>query len=65
LTSDLCPAPLGRVVFHVHDEVIVEVPREQAEQAKERILEIMSTTPDWLSGCPVAAEAGIFNHYTK
>jgi DNA polymerase I-like protein with 3'-5' exonuclease and polymerase domains len=64
-TSDLCRRPLGRIVFHVHDEVIVEVPREQAEQAKERILEIMRTTPDWLSGCPVDAEAGIFNHYTK
>jgi hypothetical protein len=57
--------PTGRVVFHVHDEVIVEVPKEQAEEAKRRILEIMRTTPDWLSGCPVDAEAGIFNHYTK
>jgi hypothetical protein len=45
--------------------VIVEVPREQAEEAKNQILEIMRTTPDWLSGCPVDAEAGIFNHYTK
>lgn len=56
---------IGRIVFHVHDEVIVEVPREQAEEAKNQILEIMRTTPDWLSGCPVDAEAGIFNHYTK
>jgi hypothetical protein len=64
-TSDLCRRPIGRIVFHVHDEVIVEVPREQAEQAKERILKIMRTTHDWLSGCPVDAEAGIFTHYTK
>lgn len=56
---------IGRIVFHVHDEVIVEVPREQAEEAEQRILEIMRTTPDWLSGCPVNAKAGIFNHYTK
>jgi DNA polymerase len=56
---------IGRVVFHVHDEVIVEVPREQAEEAEQSILEIMRTTPDWLSGCPVDAETGIFTHYTK
>ena len=56
---------IGRIVFHVHDEVVLEVPKDQAEQAKNQILEIMSTTPEWLSGCPVAAEAGIFNHYTK
>ncbi|QHI68473.1 DNA polymerase [Tichowtungia aerotolerans] len=56
---------IGRIVFHVHDEVIVEVPKAQAEEAKQQILEIMRTTPDWLSGCPVDAEAGIFTHYTK
>jgi DNA polymerase len=58
-------AGIGRIVFHVHDEVIVEVPREQAEEAEQRILEIMRTTPDWLSGCPVAAESKILNRYTK
>ena len=56
---------IGRIVFHVHDEVIVEVPKEQAEEAEQRILEIMRTTPDWLAGCPVNAKAGIFTHYTK
>ncbi|QHI70485.1 DNA polymerase [Tichowtungia aerotolerans] len=56
---------IGRIVFHVHDEVIVEVPKEQAEGAKKQILKIMQTTPEWLSGCPVDAEAGIFNRYTK
>ena len=56
---------IGRIVFHVHDEVIVEVPKEQAEESKKQILEIMSTTPEWLDGCPVDVEAGIFNHYTK
>jgi hypothetical protein len=61
-----CAMPaIGRVVFHVHDEVIVEVPKEQAEEAEQRILEIMRTTPDWLAGCPVNAKAGIFTHYTK
>jgi len=59
------PSAIGRVVFHVHDEVIVEVPESRADEVREKIQVIMSTTPDWLSGCPVAAEAGIFKRYTK
>ncbi|MDF7825133.1 DNA polymerase [Pontiellaceae bacterium B12227] len=60
-----CMQPIGRVVFHVHDEVIVEVPESKAAQVREKILAIMSTTPDWLSGCPIEAEATINHHYTK
>jgi len=56
---------IGRIVFHVHDEVIVEVPAAHADQVRAQIESIMSTTPDWLTGCPVAAEACIFNRYTK
>jgi DNA polymerase len=58
-------AGIGRIVFHVHDEVIVEVPASNADEAREQIQSIMSTTPDWLSGCPVAAESKILNRYTK
>jgi DNA polymerase len=58
-------AGIGRIVFHVHDEVIVEVPASNADEAREQIQTIMSITPDWLSGCPVAAESKILNRYTK
>ncbi|MDF7824109.1 DNA polymerase [Pontiellaceae bacterium B12227] len=58
-------AGIGRIVFHVHDEVIVEVPESMADQAREQILAIMSTTPEWIAGCPVEAEATIHKHYTK
>ena len=58
-------AGIGRIVFHVHDEVIVEVPASCADEAREQIQAIMSTTPAWLSGCPVAAESKILNRYTK
>ena len=58
-------AGIGRIVFHVHDEVIVEVSASCANEAREQIQTIMSTTPDWLSGCPVAAESKILNRYTK
>ncbi len=58
-------AQIGQIIFHVHDEVIVEVPESQAKEACTRIRQIMSVTPDWLAGCPVEAEATIHNHYTK
>lgn len=54
-----------RVVMHIHDEVVVEVPIEQAEAAAEAITRIMTTTPDWLEGLPLTAETIISPHYTK
>ena len=53
------------IVLHVHDEVVVEVKEEDAETAKEDILDIMGKAPDWLEGCPWAAEALISKKYTK
>lgn len=51
--------------FHVHDEVIVEVPEEQAEEAAAKINDIMSTAPVWMPGLPLAAETMIADRYTK
>ena len=50
------------VVFHVHDEAVCEVPSGTAPEEVERL---MSITPDWLTGCPLAAEAVVSNHYCK
>jgi DNA polymerase len=58
-------AQIGQIVFHVHDEVIVEVPEAEAPEACDRIRQIMSVSPSWLPGCPVAADAAIHHHYTK
>ncbi len=54
-----------RVVMHVHDEVVVEVPVEQQEQAAKDIHAIMTTAPDWLAGLPLEAETIIASKYTK
>lgn len=51
--------------FHVHDEVVLEVPEAQAERAARHVNTIMSTAPDWLPGCPLAAETFISTHYCK
>ena len=53
------------VVLHVHDEVVCEVPLADAESAKKEILSLMSQTPEWLPGCPIAAEATINSIYSK
>jgi DNA polymerase len=50
------------VVFHCHDEVVCEVPLDTDPADIERL---MSITPDWLSGCPLAAESVETEHYLK
>ena len=54
-----------RVLWTVHDEVICEVPEDQADDALDTVTRIMSTPPDWISDLPLAAEGGIENHYAK
>jgi DNA polymerase len=50
------------VVFHVHDEAVCEVTPGTDPKEIERI---MSITPDWLTGCPLAAEAVVTTRYCK
>ncbi len=50
------------VVFHVHDEAVCEVSPGTDPREIERI---MSITPDWLPGCPLAAEAVVTTRYCK
>lgn len=50
------------VVFHVHDEAVCEVP---TGTGTEEITRLMTVTPDWLPGCPLAAEADVTNRYCK
>jgi len=43
-------------VFHVHDEVICEVPKSDNEKSLKEFNEIMSLTPSWATDLPVKAE---------
>lgn len=58
-SADLYP------ILGVHDEMVCEVPEDEAEQALTRLLEIMSTAPQWAEGLPVAAEGRIATRYGK
>ena len=52
-------------ILHVHDEAICLVPEESAEKDLNRMIEIMSETPEWMPGLPLAAEGVISDCYTK
>jgi len=58
-------APKYRIVLMVHDEVILCVPEDDAEQALKETLEAFHTAPDWCSDLPVAGEGGITDYYKK
>ena len=52
-------------VFHVHDELILEVDKDQAEGYVSALQEAMETPPDWCEGLPLKAPAGIMTRYGK
>ena len=54
-----------KIIFHVHDELIVEAPSEEAEATYKNIVDIMSTPPEWIEDLPVAAEGSILTRYEK
>lgn len=52
-----------RVVLLVHDEVVLYVPTEEAEEAKRFAIEQMTVPPAWCADIPLAAEGGIGRNY--
>lgn len=44
---------LDNVVLHVHDEIVLEVPEEETEAAKQRLQDVMCTAPAWASDLPL------------
>ena len=56
-----CPSVVG----HVHDEVIMEVPRRSAEHAVSVLQSLMETPPVWAEGLPLSAKPEIMTRYGK
>jgi len=52
------------IIFHVHDEVVIEVDENKAEDILKRVIQIMSEKPSWID-IPLAAEGKIVERYEK
>lgn len=51
------------VVFHIHDEVVCEIPREQA--SLQKVVDIMSKNPAWAPDLPLSADGWVGDFFTK
>ncbi len=56
---------LDDVVLHVHDEICLEVPESDASCASENLTRVMTTTPTWAEGLPLAMAPKIISRYGK
>jgi len=52
-----------KVVLQVHDEVVILCDKDEVEEAKTHMLEVMSTPPTWAPDLPVACEADHGENY--
>ena len=53
------------VLMRVHDEVVCLVPEDGAEEKLHRIINLMSTPPEWAPGLPLSAAGNLSNTYRK
>ena len=54
---------IRQVVLTVHDEVVVIVPKEEAEETLKMMEEAMRKRPSWAPDLPIDCEGGIGNSY--
>lgn len=52
-------------ICHIHDECIVEVPKDKAEIYYEEMVRIMSISPEWASDLPLRADGYVTPFYLK
>jgi len=55
----------ARLVLHVHDEVVLEVPEKHADQVLADTLGLMAVPPDWAPGLFVKGAGNIMERYGK
>ena len=54
-----------KIVMHIHDEVVVEVPKEGARASLEKIERIMAEPLSWAPGVILTADGFISEYYRK
>jgi len=53
------------VPFTVHDELILEVDKDNKEEAKTEAIRLLTMAPEWASELPLAVDGGFAECYTK
>ncbi len=53
------------IVMHVHDEIVIEVDEDKAEQCLADMVEVMSKPPAWAEGLPLDAVGEISERFGK
>lgn len=62
-SARLADGKIRRVVHMVHDEVVVVVPEEEAEETKTMMEAVMRKSPSWAQGLPLNCETGLGKNY--
>ena len=53
------------IVMHVHDEIIVDTPKDTAEESFEEITELMAISPVWAPGLILKGDGYMTDYYRK
>lgn len=61
----LSVAPVERIVHHIYDEMILEVPADRAELRLQQLIERLRQAPAWAPGLPLNAEGFVSLHWRK
>ena len=54
-----------KIITHVHDECVIEVPIKDAERIKPIFTELMMQSPSWAEGLPIVVNSWVNRRYTK
>lgn len=54
-----------KTLFHVHDEVVCEVPEDTAVESLESLKRIFAQVPKWAKGLPLKGDGYITKYYLK
>ena len=54
-----------RILFHIHDEIIAEVPKNDDRFSLENAIKIMCQPPNWADGLPLNADGFTSDYYKK
>ena len=53
------------IVMHVHDELVVDMPKKDSETKLKELCDIMSEPIEWAPGLPLAADGYLTEYYKK